>query len=225
LTRDAMPTGASKHSYRVLDPMDRISEVLFGLIMVLTITGSLSVATENHPDIRTMLIGAIGCNLAWGIIDAGMYLMARLHERGDSLLTLRSVRHAPDAGSARRLIAGALPPLLASVLAPEQLESMRQKLSQLPPPPDRLAVTKADVLGAIAVFLLVFLSTFPVLIPFMVLGDAKFALRISHTIAIAMLFVCGYAFGRCAGLPAWPSGLSMVAIGGCLAGIAIALGG
>ena len=220
-----MPMGPSKRSYRVLDPIDRISEVLFGLIMVLTITGSLSVATENHPDIRTMLIGAIGCNLAWGIIDAGMYLMSRLHERGDSLLTLRSVRHAPDVGAAQRRIADALPPLLASILTPEQLESMRQKLCELPAPPPRIAVTKADVLGAIAVFLLVFLSTFPVLIPFMLFGDAKFALRTSHAIALAMLFVCGYAFGRCAGLPAWPSGLSMVAVGGCLAGIAIALGG
>jgi hypothetical protein len=119
----AMLTGANQRSYRVLNPMDRISETLFGLIMVLTIT-SLSVATENHPDIRTMLIGAIGCNLAWGIIDAGMYLMARLNERGSGLITLRAVRNAPDAGAARRLIAGALPPLLASVLAPEELESM-----------------------------------------------------------------------------------------------------
>jgi VIT1/CCC1 family predicted Fe2+/Mn2+ transporter len=213
----------SKHSYRVLDPMDRISEVLFGLIMVLTITGSLSVATENHPDIRTMLIGAIGCNLAWEIIDAGMYLMAVLMSSG--LITLRAVRHAPDVVAAQRLIADALPPLLASVLAPEQLELMRQKLCQLPAPPARLGMTKADGLGALAVFLLVFLSTFPVLIPFMLIGDVKFALRISHAIAIAMLFVCGYAFGRCAGLPAWPIGLLMVAIGGCLAGIAIALGG
>jgi hypothetical protein len=57
----------------VLDPMERISEVLFGLIVVLTITGALAVATEHHPDIRTMLIGAIGCNLAWRIIDGGMY--------------------------------------------------------------------------------------------------------------------------------------------------------
>jgi hypothetical protein len=30
-----MPTGDSKHSYRVLDSIDRISEVLIGLIMVL----------------------------------------------------------------------------------------------------------------------------------------------------------------------------------------------
>ena len=58
---------SSKH---VLEPIDRISEVLFGLIMVLTFTGSLSVAEADRGEVRTMLIGALGCNIAWGIIDA-----------------------------------------------------------------------------------------------------------------------------------------------------------
>src|SRR5262245_28378312 len=62
-------------SKRPLEPIDRISEVLFGLIMVLTFTGSLSVAEAGHEDIRTMLIGALGCNLAWGVIDGILYLM------------------------------------------------------------------------------------------------------------------------------------------------------
>jgi hypothetical protein len=39
----------------VLEPIDRTSEVLFGLIMVLTFTGSLSVAQARR---RAMLIGA-----------------------------------------------------------------------------------------------------------------------------------------------------------------------
>ena len=51
-------------SKRVLEPMDHISEVLFGLIMVLTFTGSLSVAEAGRLEIRTMLIGALGCNRA-----------------------------------------------------------------------------------------------------------------------------------------------------------------
>ena len=54
-------------SKRVLDPIDRVSEVLFGLIMVLTFTGSLSVAEAGRDDVRTMLIGAVGCNVAWGV--------------------------------------------------------------------------------------------------------------------------------------------------------------
>jgi len=64
---------------RVLEPVERISEILFGLIMALTITGdAVSVATSDHFQIRTMLLAALACNLAWGIIDGGMYLMARL---------------------------------------------------------------------------------------------------------------------------------------------------
>ena len=54
---------------RALNPIDRISEVLFGLIMVRTFTGSLSIAEAGREDTRTMLVGALGCNLAWGIID------------------------------------------------------------------------------------------------------------------------------------------------------------
>src|SRR4029077_16247464 len=74
---------------RVLEPGERISEILFGLIMALTVTGTTSVVTADRFQIRTMLIAALGCNVAWGIIDAGMYLMARLIERGSNALLLR----------------------------------------------------------------------------------------------------------------------------------------
>ena len=63
---------------RVLDPMERISETLFGLIMVLTFICSLGIATAGNIKIQTMLIGALGCNLAWGIVDGGLYLLARI---------------------------------------------------------------------------------------------------------------------------------------------------
>ena len=205
--------------------MDRISEVLFGLIMVLTCTSTISVVTADRIQIRTMLIGALGCNLAWGIIDAGMYLMARLHEQGRNILMLRAAREASAPEAAQAAIAGALPPLLASVLTQEQLELMRQKLRQLPEPPMRPSLTKKDWVGAVAVCLLVFLSTLPVAIPFMLTSDARLALRVSNAIAIVMLFLCGYLFGRHAGLRPWLSGLSSVAIGSVLVIVAIALGG
>ena len=205
--------------------MDRISEVLFGLIMVLTCTSTISVVTADRIQIRTMLIGALGCNLAWGIIDAGMYLMARLHEQGRNILMLRAAREASAPEAAQATIAGALPPLLASVLTQEQLELMRQKLRQLPEPPIRPFLTKKDWLGAVAVCLLVFLSTLPVAIPFMLTNDARLALRISNAVAIAMLFLCGYLFGHHAGLRPWMSGLSSVAIGSVLVVVTIALGG
>src|SRR6476660_4301229 len=138
---------------RVLDPMERISETLFGLIMALTFICSLGIATGANINIQTMLIGALGCNLAWGIVDGGLYLLARITERGDKILILRAIRQAPDSKTAQRAIADALPAELASVLPPEQLELMRQELRQLPEPPGRPTLTKRDWTGALGLCL------------------------------------------------------------------------
>jgi len=66
---------------RLLDPLDRVSEILFGLIMAVTIVGSLSIATAGHTEVRAVLIGALGCNIAWGLVDAVMYVLRGMAER------------------------------------------------------------------------------------------------------------------------------------------------
>ena len=212
-------------SKRVLDPIDRVSEVLFGLIMVLTFTGSLSVAEAGREDVREMLIGALGCNIAWGIIDALLYLMGTLAETGRGLLTLHAVRKATDPQVAQHHIANALPPLVAAVLEPAEFETIRRRLIQLPEPPDRARLAKDDWLGSLGVFTLVFLSTFPVAIPFIFMQDAGPALRASNAIAIVMLFLLGYAFARMTGRHPWLFGIAMVAIGAMLVGMTMTLGG
>ena len=80
-------------------------------------------------------------------------------------------------------------------------------------------------LAAIGVFLLVFLSTFPVVIPFMFVGNAWLALRISNAVAVGMLFLSGYALGRHSGTSPWKVGLAMIALGVMLVLVALALGG
>jgi VIT family len=220
----ADPAASAKSPGHILDPMDRISEVLFGLIMALTFTCTLGVATADHIEVRTMLFGALGCNLAWGIIDGGVYLLARLNQRGRAILSWRAVRDTADAGAAQRVIADALPPLLASVMEPAQLEAMRQKLHQLPEPA-RPRLTKSDWLGALGICLLSFASTFPIVVPFLLIGDARLALRVSNAVAIAMLFLCGFMLGRYNGFRPAAMGFSMVALGAALVGVAIALGG
>ena len=216
------PAGSSK---RVLDPIDRVSEVLFGLIMVLTFTGSLNVAEEGRESVRTMLIGALGCNLAWGIIDGVFYLMGSLAERSKALLALRAVRGAADPEEAHRIIADALPPTVASVLRPADLEMVRLRLKALPEPPDRVRLQGEEWRGAAGVFGLVFLSTFPVVIPFIFMQDVTRALRVSNAIAIVLLFLTGYAFGRIGGRYPVMKGIAMVVLGSILVGITIALGG
>jgi len=216
------PPASSK---RALDPVDRVAEVLFGLIMVLTFTGSLSVAEAGREDVRAMLIGALGCNLAWGIIDAILYLMGCLAERSRQLMTFRAVRAATSPERARTLLADALPPIISKLVEPAELESIRARLVRLPEPPPRSRMTREDWAGAAGVFLLVFLSTLPVVIPFIVMREALPALRVSNAIAVAMLFMTGYTYGRLTGYRPVGMGISMVALGVVLVAITMALGG
>jgi VIT1/CCC1 family predicted Fe2+/Mn2+ transporter len=210
---------------RVLEPIERISEVLFGLIMVLTFTCSFSIAGAGHSEVRTMLLGALGCNLAWGVIDGIMYLMGCLAERARTLATLRGVQKASTPERAQRIIARALPPVLTSVLGEPELEGMRQHLAQLPEPASHPRLSSTDWLGAAAVFLLVVLSTLPVVLPFVFMQNAMRAQRVSNTIAIVLLFLTGYAFGRCTGYHPRGMGIAMVVLGGALVGLTIMLGG
>jgi VIT family len=214
-----------KSSKHVLEPVERISEVLFGLIMVLTFTGSLSIAESGRDDVRAMLIGALGCNIAWGIIDGVLYLMGCLAEKGRNLMTYRAVRRARDARKAQDLIAGALPPLIASVLQSAEYEAIQQRLQKLPEPPDRARLSGSDWRGALGVFLLVFLSTFPVAMPFIFMQNAMTAMRVSNAVAIVMLFFTGIAYGRCVGRSPWVFGISMVILGSLLVALTMALGG
>src|SRR3954452_11166752 len=100
---------------RILDPLECFSEIVFGLIMVLSFTCAISVAEVGREDVRTMFIGAIGCNLAWGIIDAAFYLIACLTERGRQGTLLHIVQKSTDHAQARQVIADALPPRIAEV--------------------------------------------------------------------------------------------------------------
>ena len=212
-------------SKRLLDPIDRVSEVLFGLIMVLTFTGSLSVAESGREDVRTMLIGAVGCNIAWGIIDALLYLMGVLAEKGRGLKALHAVRNTADSIQAQRLIADAMPAPIASILEPAELETIRQRLLQLPEPEARAGLGKDDWLAAVGVFILVFFCTLPVGLPFLFMSELGPAMRVSNGIALAMLFITGWAFGSMTGRRPWLVGIAMVAIGAVLVGMTMALGG
>jgi hypothetical protein len=221
---EATGTVRVEQSERVLDPVARTSEVLFGLIMALTFTGTLSAATAGREEVRTLLAGMIGCNIAWGLVDAMMFLMTALTERGHGLLTLRAVRGAATAADAHRAIRSAMPPILADLMTGAQLEPLRQGLLGMRSVPAK-GLGREDWLGALAVFLLVFLSTFPLVIPFLVFQDVQVALRVSNVIALAMLFMTGYWLARHAGYPPWRTGFRIMLLGVVLVAITIALGG
>jgi hypothetical protein len=216
-------TAAAEERERILDPIARMSEVLFGLIMALTFTTTLEL-TAGRDDVRTLLVGVTGCNIAWGLVDAVMFLIASMTERGNGFLTIRAVRAAERPDDAHRAIAAALPPVLSAILTREDLDRVRQRLvamEGISPP----TLTREDWLGALAVFLLVFLSTCPVVVPFLFFADVGLAVRLSNLVAIVMMFGVGFTLARHAGFNPWWTGLAFVALGVLLVAITIALGG
>ena len=217
-------TGDARGRGPALSPVERHGEVLFGLIMVLSFTCTLSVAEGGRTEVRTMLIAALGCNLAWGIVDAVMYLIATLAERGRRIALWQRVQRAANAAEANAIVRDGLADEVAEVLQPGDVDRLRAVIAARPLP-GRPRLSLGDARAAVVVLLLVFLSTFPVALPFMVVHDPLRALRISNAVALALLFIGGWRLARYAGFRPLLTGAVMVALGVGLVAVTIALGG
>ena len=219
-----MSDDEAKRRQSVLDPIERSSEVLFGLIMVLSFTLSISIAETDRDEVRTILVGALGCNLAWGIVDAIMYLLNVLGARGRELKVARDVRDAKTPEEARAVLADALPEALAEALHAEDVAKIAERVrgTRLPVRP---SLRRGDFAAALLVFAIVFVSTLPVVVPFAVMEHRWRAMRVSNGIAIAMLFLTGLSLGRYSFRRPWVVGVVMVVVGLVLVSITMALGG
>jgi VIT1/CCC1 family predicted Fe2+/Mn2+ transporter len=215
---------------KYLDPASRLGEILFGLIMVLTVTltAGLTVA-EGRAGVRQLLLAAIGCNLAWGIIDGVMYIMNCLTERSGKVRLIEAVQRARDTRAALDLIQNEIEPDLQSLLDPEEREAFSQSIvnhvAKAQITSTRTPVAKDDFYGALACFWLVFVSCLPAAIPFLIFSQPHFSLRVSNFLLIALLFLVGQKWAQYAGTNRLVTGSAMVAIGLVLVGVAILLGG
>ena len=226
-----MSTLATSHSpgrearEPVLSTVERVSEMCFGLFMALTFVGAVSVATAGEPDPgRAVMAAALGCNLAWGLVDAVMYLVRTLTERGKRISVALAVRAAADPAAGVRILADSLPPHARGLLSDAELAVVRGRVlaAELP---ERPRLRKDDFVGAVGIFLIVVASTFPIALPLMVMDDLPLALLVSRLLTLVMLFGGGMALGRFAGFSGWMAGAAMTVLGVCLTVAIIALGG
>ncbi|SAL64400.1 hypothetical protein [Caballeronia humi] len=209
----------------VLDTVDRVSEMCFGLFMALTFVGAVSAATDGENAGQKMLYTALGCNLAWGLADGVMYIVRTLTNRGRWLTLVLTVKNAPDGAAGVSALRDALPKPMKSLVADTELELIRARIAAMLTVPDRPRLVLDDYLGALGIFVLVVFSTFPVALPFVLFKDTSTALTISRVLTLAMLFCAGIALGRHAGFGGWVAGFAMVALGVALTMAIIALGG
>jgi VIT1/CCC1 family predicted Fe2+/Mn2+ transporter len=213
---------------RYLEPADRLNEILFGLIMVLTftLTAGFAVGTGAEAS-RELLLATLGCNLAWGIIDGAMYLMGALLERSRRARSLDAVQAAPDEATALaeidRVLEGTVLALAGDAERVRLGRVIREVARRLPP--ERARLHREDLYGALASGVLVVLSTIPAAIPFLMIHEPWRALRVSNLLLVGLLFVVGQQWGRAAHASPWGAGFAFLVAGLALVGIAIALGG
>lgn len=209
----------------VLNPVDRISEVLFGLIMVLSFTGAISASTDAREDVRELLWAALGCNVAWGLVDAIMYLMNVAIERGHAIMVIKKIHESKNPDEAGQILKDEIQPAIVGLMTTMELNELSSRLKKLPEPSKRQLITGTDLWAGVQIFLLVFLCTFPVAIPFGIIENLEVAMRASNGVALLLLFIGGFMLAGYAGFRRGLTAMAYTLIGVLLVALTMALGG
>jgi VIT1/CCC1 family predicted Fe2+/Mn2+ transporter len=205
-----------------------MGELLFGLLMTLTFTLGAGVLFGGGPDATEgLLIAAIGCNVAWGVIDAALYLISEVFDRSRLQRLGHSIAGTSDDAEALALVAGEFDPLLGGVAsAAHRTELYRDVVTRVRTGPiPRRGLNAADARAAIAIFVSVFLASVPAALPFLLIDDAWLALRVSNAFLIGMLFFVGYRWARYTSINPWLFASGLTLLGVVLVLMAIPLGG
>jgi len=211
-----------------LDPGSHLGEILFGLIMTLTFTLGAGVLLGNGEGAgRDLLRAALGCNVAWGIIDAALHLLGVVFDRTRLARLGRAIASTNDAVEARNLVASELDEMLAPITADQTREALYDHVvARIRSMPRRSpGLTGQDLIAALVIFVTVVGATLPAAAPFLLIDDPKLALRASNLVLIALLFGVGYRWARFTSVPRWAAGAGLMSLGIVLVAIAIALGG
>lgn len=208
----------------ILNPVDRIAEVLFGLIMVLSFTGAISASTDAREDVRELLWAALGCNVAWGLVDAIMYLMNVAIERGHAITIIKRI-HTSNPLEAGQILKDEIQPAIAGLMTDEELSELSSRLKKLPEPSKKNLITGTDLWAGVQIFMLVFLCTFPVAIPFGIFDNLEVAMRASNGVALLLLFIGGFLLAGYAGFRKGITAIVYTLIGVALVALTMALGG
>ncbi|WXG44644.1 MAG: hypothetical protein WED04_11520 [Promethearchaeati archaeon SRVP18_Atabeyarchaeia-1] len=215
-------------SEKYLSPADRFSEIIFGLIMVLTVTSTLEITLPDTPaGMRSIVFAALGCNAAWGIVDGVMYTLTSAFRRDRHIKLISMIRSAPDKPSAAHAIENELSDTVIGTLGVRERKRITREIikSTAHASPLDEGVTKDDVIGALLLLLIEFSSTFPVIVPFLFAASLRTAVRLSNVVAIGLLFAVGYEWAGYTCRSRIRVGVGMVLIGIAIVATTVFLGG
>lgn len=215
--------------HRHLDPGETLGEVMFGLIMVLSFTvGARLLAAAEGFDTTELVVGAIGCNVAWGVIDGVLFVLGNLFHRSRRARFYRALRGARNEAEAISIVQDEFG-LEDEPIAIRDEDRTRLYVSILAlsahAAPARARLLRRDLVTAFVVFVLVSLTALPGIAPFLLLSDSDLALRVSNSVLILLLFLVGYWWAHYTDFRPWRVGLTVMLLGLSMVLVAVALGG
>jgi VIT1/CCC1 family predicted Fe2+/Mn2+ transporter len=221
---------------RLLDPIDRLSETIYSILILLTFTFAFRIFKLGpNPDqvssteyVNDLLLGALGATLAWGLIDGVIYAMRSVFERGEKHRLLKRIQRAATDDEGIEAIAEELDHVLEPIAGAEKRYELYvdvlEHLRDSRPQPVRL--TRDDLAGSLGSVLVAVIAVTPSLIPLVLFRDNySLAIRISNIISFIVLFYTGYRWGKYSGSSPWKTGLLLAITGAAMMLIALPLGG
>ncbi len=213
---------------RYVAPVDRLAEIIYALLIILTFTLATK-AINTNADARQLMLAALGCNIAWGMIDGVMYVLTSVFERGRLYRFATLTRQSPDPGAAMDAVADELDDTLAPLATEEERKQLYANIVKMMSDdklPEAPGATREDLLGAVAIFAIVVLASLPPILPFFIFWwNALLALRVSNFVTVGMLFIVGWSWAGHTGANRLKSGLGLMLVGVVVVAISIPLGG
>lgn len=212
-----------------LAPDESLGEVLFGLIMALTITAGARLFAEGGEfDLHRLVLATVGCNVAWGTIDAVLFVLGGLFHRSRRARFHRTLVSARDESEAMAAIQAEFgvedEPLQFRAEDRARLyDSLWTLSAHATPAGPRLR--RRDVVAALMVFVLVSAAALPGAVPLLLLANSHLALDVSNWLLVVLLFFVGHRWGRYTDVRPGCAGIIVLLLGLCMVLIAIVLGG
>lgn len=190
-----MPKGLLQFIKNNLSTGDRLTEIFYGVFMVSVVTGMIN-ATRDPSDPFAewaMLIAALGVNISWGIIDGLTNVIGGLIDRADEDRLINSLRADKNNSQLKdKLLEDLQDSAVGHLNDSERIRVADMILAESPEESKKYFPSKDDYKIALAVFLIDFITIFPVVLPFIIFQDADRAVFFSHTIAVILFFLIGY---------------------------------
>jgi hypothetical protein len=211
--------------HRYLTTAETLTEVVFGLLMAMTITNTIwyLLDVSKQQVAVSVLAATLGCNLAWGLADGTLMVLRDYYDRARFARMLERGKGAVNEDDLHSEIEDSI----IGVLDEEGQEQVEQALLRYAAKEGALDyhVRLRDGLDVVMCVVLNVLAVFPIVLPFAILPSPGDAVLASNAIGIVMLFLIGFTWAKASFRNRLLAGGLMGLIGFALLTVLILLGG